>query len=206
MKISNNKVTTLIYTLYISDTENPQEEIFEQATLEQPLIYCHGNGQMLAAFEDAMLGKQTDEQFDFTIPCEQAYGEYFDEGVQKLDKSLFFNGDDEFDEERVYEGAVVPMITTDGGRVNALILEISDKHVTIDLNHPLAGENLHFVGKIIDVRDATPDELDAIRHPRHCCGKKGKCHNNADTQNQIDCNSNCCCNAKDNSSQNNCNH
>ena len=72
-------------------------------------------------------------------------------------------------------GAIVPMNTTDGQIVKAQVCEITDDQVTIDLNHPYAGEDLHFKGKIIDLRDATEAELDAIRHPKHgCCG--GGCH------------------------------
>ena len=69
------------------------------------------------------------------------------------------------------------MNTVDGQIVNAQILEISAEKVTIDLNHPLAGENLHFVGEIIDLRDVTPAELDALRHPHKCGGCHGSCNN-----------------------------
>ena len=184
MKIENQKVATLIYEMFV-DGENGQEEVLERATLDQPLIYCHGEGMMLPAFEAAMLGKEVDESFDFRIPCQEAYGEYDERGVKVLDKTLFHNGDDEFDAERVYEGAVVPMNTTDGQIVNAQVVEITDDKVTIDLNHPLAGENLHFVGKVIDVRDVTPGELKALHH-RGC----GGCHGNCGDC-ESDCNSGC---------------
>lgn len=169
MKIDNQKVATLIYKMFV-DGDNG-EEMLEQATLDAPLIYCHGEGMMLPAFETAMLGKDVDESFDFRIACADAYGEYDERGVMTLDKKMFYNGDDEFDSERVYEGAVVPMNTTDGQIVNAQVVEITKDHVTIDLNHPLAGENLHFVGKVIDVRDVTEGELKALHH-RGC----GRCH------------------------------
>lgn len=169
MKIDNQKVATLIYKMFV-DGDNG-EEMLEQATLDAPLIYCHGEGMMLPAFEAAMLGKDVDESFDFRITCADAYGEYDERGVMTLDKKMFYNGDDEFDSERVYEGAVVPMNTTDGQIVNAQVVEITKDHVTIDLNHPLAGENLHFVGKVIDVRDVTEGELKALHH-RSC----GRCH------------------------------
>jgi len=169
MKIDNQKVATLIYKMYV-DGDNG-EELLEQATLDAPLIYCHGEGMMLPAFEAAMLGKDVDEAFDFRIACADAYGEYDERGVMTLDKKMFYNGDDEFDSERVYEGAVVPMNTTDGQIVNAQVVEVTKEHVTIDLNHPLAGENLHFVGKVIDVRDVTEGELKALHH-RGC----GRCH------------------------------
>lgn len=174
MQIENQKVVSLIYDLLIADGEGG-EMVFEQATLERPLIYCHGEGMMLPAFEQALAGKTTDDSFDFRIPYTDAYGEYDEQGVMTLDKKMFYNGDNQFDSERVFVGAIVPMNTSDGQVINAQIAEITDTEVTIDLNHPLAGEDLHFVGKIIDLRDATPAELDAIRHP-HCGGGcKGKC-------------------------------
>ena len=181
MKIDNQKVATLIYDMYLVG-EDGKEEVSERATLDQPLVYCHGEGMMLPAFEAAMLGKDQDEAFDFVITPDQAYGDYDEQGVRTLDKKLFYNGDDEFDSERVYEGAVVPMTTSDGQIINALVIEITDDTVTIDLNHPLAGETLHFVGKVIDVRDVTPGELKALHHRGQC----GRCHGNCNT-----CDSDC---------------
>lgn len=174
MKIENQKVATLIYEMFVQG-EDGKDEVMETATLERPLIYCHGEGMMLPAFEAAMLGKDVDDSFDFVITPDQAYGDYDEQGVMTLDKKLFYNGDNEFDSERVYEGAIVPMNTTDGQIINAQVVEITDEKVTIDLNHPLAGETLHFVGKVVDVRDVTPGELKALRHRGGCGGCKGSC-------------------------------
>ena len=129
---------------------------------------------MLPAFEAAMAGKEPGDTFDFTLAAKDAYGEYIQEGLMDLPKKMFFNGDGEFDEERVYVGAIVPMNTTDGQIVRAQVCEITDDQVTIDLNHPYAGEDLHFKGVILDIRDVTEGELKAIRNPHGC----GKCHGN----------------------------
>ena len=182
MKVEKQKVVTLQYDLYV-DGENGQEELMEKATAEAPLVYCHGEGMMLPAFEQNMEGLQEGESFDFRIPCQEAYGEYDDEGVLTLDKKMFFNGDGEFDSERVYVGAIVPMNTADGQVINAQIAEITKENVTIDLNHPLAGENLHFVGKVLNLRDVTEGELKALHHRGcGCCG--GHCNGG-------DCGGNC---------------
>ena len=173
MKVENQKVVTLEYDLYV-DGENGQEEMMEKATAEAPLVYCHGEGMMLPAFERAMEGLAEGEAFDFRIPCEEAYGEYDTDGVLQLDKKMFYNGDGEFDSERVYVGAIVPMNTVDGQVINAQIAEITKEHVTIDLNHPLAGENLHFVGKVLHIRQVTEGELKALHH-RGCGGCGGHC-------------------------------
>ena len=173
MKVENQKVVTLEYDLYV-DGENGQEEMMEKATAEAPLVYCHGEGMMLPAFERAMEGLAEGEAFDFRIPCEEAYGEYDTDGVLQLDKKMFYNGDGEFDSERVYVGAIVPMNTADGQVINAQIAEITKEHVTIDLNHTLAGENLHFVGKVLHIRPVTEGELKALHH-RGCGGGGGNC-------------------------------
>ena len=182
MKVENQKVVTLQYDLYV-DGENGQEEVMEKATADAPLVYCHGEGMMLPAFERAMEGLAEGEAFDFRIPCEEAYGEYDTDGVLQLDKKMFYNGDGEFDSERVYVGAIVPMNTADGQIINAQIAEITKEHVTIDLNHPLAGENLHFVGKVLNIRQVTEGELKVLHH-RGCGGCGGHCGGG-------DCNGDC---------------
>lgn len=174
MKVENQKVVTATYELYI-DGEGGKEELMEKATAETPLVWCQGEGMMLPAFEAAMAGKEAGETFDFVLKAADAYGEYLEEGLMELPKKMFFNGDGEFDEERVYVGAIVPMNTVDGQVVKAQVCEITDDKVTIDLNHPYAGEDLHFKGSILEIRDVTPGELEAIRNPRRgCCG--GGCH------------------------------
>jgi FKBP-type peptidyl-prolyl cis-trans isomerase SlyD len=176
--IENLKVVKATYELYIAD-ENGKEELMECATEETPLVWCHGEHMMLPAFEAAMAGKNEGDTFDFTLKAEEAYGPYYPEGLQDLPKKMFFNGDGEFDEERVYPGAIVPMNTTDGQVVKAQVCEVTEHTVTIDLNHPYAGEDLHFKGKILEIRDVTEGELKAIRNPRHgCCG--GGCHKKKD--------------------------
>ena len=172
MKVENLKVVTATYELYING-EGGKEELMEKATEETPLVWCHGEGMMLPAFEAQMEGKAEGESFDFVLAAKDAYGEYIQEGLMDLPKNMFFNGDGEFDAERVYVGAIVPMNTTDGQVVKAQVCEITDDQVTIDLNHPYAGEDLHFKGKIISIRDVTEGELQAIRHPRHGCGGCG---------------------------------
>lgn len=173
MVVENQKVVSATYELYINGENG--EELVEKMTEETPLVWCQGEGMMLPAFEAAMAGKEPGDSFDFLLRPSEAYGEYDEEGVMELPRRMFFNGDGEFDEERVYAGAVVPMNTVDGHVVRALVCEVTDEKVTIDLNHPYAGEELHFKGTIIAIRNVTEEELNAIRHPHKCCGGKGKC-------------------------------
>lgn len=175
MKIENQKVVKAIYEMYV-DGEEGKEEMIEKATIKTPLVYCQGEGMMLPKFEEALAGLEEGDKFDFRIACEDAYGEYDEAGLMELDKHMFYNVvDGEFDSDRVYTGNIIPMKTTDGQIINAQVVKVSPVKVTIDLNHPLAGENLHFIGEIVEVRDADPAELEAIRH--HGCGG---CHGNCD--------------------------
>lgn len=174
MKIENQKVVKAIYEMYV-DGEEGKEEMIEKATIKTPLMYCQGEGMMLPKFEEALAGLEEGDKFDFRIACEDAYGEYDEAGLMELDKHTFYNVDGEFDSDRVYVGNIIPMKTTDGQIINAQVAKVSPMKVTIDLNHPLAGENLHFIGEIVEVRDADPAELEAIRH--HGCGG---CHGNCD--------------------------
>ena len=175
MVVENLKVVKATYELYIAG-EDGKEELMEKATAETPLVWCHGEGMMLPAFEAAMAGKKAGEHFEFVLKAADAYGEYLEEGVMELPKTMFFNGDGEFDEERVYVGAIVPMNTVDGQIVKAQVCEITEDKVTIDLNHPYAGEDLHFKGEILEIRDVTEGELKAIRNPKHGCGGCGGGH------------------------------
>ncbi len=188
VKVENLKVVRATYELYIRN-EDGTEELMEKGTEEAPIVWCQGEGMMLPALEEQMEGKEPGDTFDFVLQPEQAYGPYLEEGLMDLPKTMFFNGDGEFDAERVFVGAVVPMNTTDGQIVKAQVCEITDDHVTIDLNHPYAGETLHFKGVILDIRDVTEGELRAIRNPRGCCG--GGCHKKgSDSESSCgDCNS-----------------
>ena len=182
MVVENQKVVSATYELYIAD-EQGKEELMEKATEQAPLTWCQGEGMMLPAFEAAMEGKEEGNSFDFVLAAKDAYGEYLEEGLMELPKKMFFNGDGEFDAERVFPGAVVPMNTVDGQIVKALVCEVNNDQVTIDLNHPYAGEDLHFKGVILSIRDVTEGELKAIRNPHHC----GKCHSKCE-----DCNGKHC--------------
>lgn len=187
MVVKDQKVVKATYALYING-EDGKEELMEQATEETPLVWCQGEGMMLPAFEAQMAGKGEGDSFDFVLKAADAYGEYIQEGLMDLPKKMFFNGDGEFDEERVYVGAIVPMNTVDGQIVKAQVCEITDDQVTIDLNHPYAGEDLHFTGKILEIRDVTEGELKAIRNPHGC----GKCHGQCNDCEKGDCNGKHC--------------
>ena len=187
--VENQKVVKVIYDLYIKGEKPNTENIIEQATEENPLTYCHGENMMLPKFEEALMGKEVGDHFDFYIQHTDAYGEYDEEGEMTLDREMF-EIDGKFDDKRVFVGNIIPKNTTDGQTILAQVIEITDEKVTINLNHPLAGEDLHFIGKIIDIRDASQAELQAIRNKGHHCGCNGNCNSDCNGCNN-DCNGNC---------------
>lgn len=161
MKITANKSVSAEYELYVDGETEGELELMEKATAQQPLSFIYGIGMMLPKFEENIFGLAVGDTFDFTINNEDAYGPYEDENVLDLDRSIF-EIDGKLDTEMVYEGNVVPLMDNEGHRINAQVVEVTDTHVKVDLNHPLAGENLHFKGSILEVREATEKELAAL--------------------------------------------
>jgi len=166
MKIGNNKFVAVTYDLYVGTGD--ERELMERATAENPLKFIYGIDMMLPAFEKELHGLEVGSAFDFTIEPAQAYGEYLDDNVAELPKNIF-EVDGKFDSQMVQEGATLPMMTTDGQQVNGSVMEIKDDVVVMDFNHPLAGETLHFIGKVSDVHEASAEEIAAMTAPAAGC-------------------------------------
>lgn len=168
--IEKEKMVKISYDLYVDGEKEGEQELMERATAETPLVFCYGVEPMLPMFEAHLATLNEGDTFDFTIPCKEAYGEYDDESVLMLERKIF-EIDGQFDAEHIAAGNVIPLMDNEGNRFNAQVVQVTDTHVQVDLNHPLAGENLHFVGKVLEVRNATEAELDALKQHQHCgCG------------------------------------
>ena len=148
MKITANKYVAVTYDLNVGEGE--ERELMEKATVEAPLKFIYGTGMMLPAFEKALNGLEVGGTFNFSIEPAEAYGEYNEEHVLDLPKNIF-EVDGKFDAEMIKEGNTVPMMDSNGNRMNGSVLEVKDDIVVMDFNHPLAGETLHFSGEVIDV-------------------------------------------------------
>ncbi|HJV77780.1 MAG TPA: FKBP-type peptidyl-prolyl cis-trans isomerase, partial [Paludibacter sp.] len=168
-----NKAVSAEYELYVDGEAEGELELMEKATEQQPLSFIYGVGMMLPKFEENLFGMQVGDKFDFVINTEDAYGEYDDDSVLDLDRAIF-EIDGKLDEEMIFEGNVVPLMDSEGNRVNAQVVTVNDTHVTVDLNHPLAGENLHFKGSVLEVREATEKELASLMGGG-CSGGCGGC-------------------------------
>lgn len=165
-EIGKYKMVTLTYDLRIDDENG---ELVESATLENPLQFLYGAGMMLPKFETGLEGLKTDDPFEIKLGSTDAYGEVNNDAIVELPKSVFLvNG--EFDSELIQEGNTVPMMSSNGQRLNGLVLEVSDEIVKMDFNHPLAGEDLFFTGKVVEVREASDEEVAQILSGGGSCG------------------------------------
>jgi FKBP-type peptidyl-prolyl cis-trans isomerase SlyD len=152
MKINPRHVVSLTYDLYV-DQEEGTEVLAESATEEQPLTFLFGAGQMLPKFEENLSALSAGDTYDFRLTAEDAYGEYDDEAVANLPLDMFSGTD-------VPEiGSILPLQDNNGNRFQGQVVSIAEDAVIVDLNHPMAGQELHFKGNILNVRPATDEEL-----------------------------------------------
>ena len=151
MKITADKVVSISYTL--TDGEG---ELIDQTTDAEPFHYIQSSGITLDKFDEQLDGLSIGDGFDFTLSPQDGYGIYEEENVVKLPASLFEEAPDEL----IEVGQTLPMTDEDGNELWGTILEIGETEFKIDFNHPLAGYELHFKGKITNVREATPEELE----------------------------------------------
>lgn len=161
METVENKYITVAYKLY--SIENGEKDLEEEAFAEHPFQFISGLGLTLETFENQVKDLKTGDKFDFTIPTSEAYGEYDDEQVIDLPKDIFVI-EGQFDSERIVEGAVIPLMTSEGQHINGSVVEIKEDTVVMDMNHPLAGCGLNFIGKVMTNRPATNEEIsEAVR-------------------------------------------
>lgn len=180
MKIEKHRMVTLTYDLKIDDQNG---EVVEQVTSDKPLRFLYGAGMMLPEFELKLAGLQQGEEFEISLDHHDAYGEVNDDAILDLPKHIF-NIDGKFDEDYIKIGNTIPMMSGEGQRLNGIVLKIEDESVRMDFNHPLAGEDLYFRGEILEVRQATDEEI--VNHLSGCSG----CHGSDDSS---DCCSSGCC-------------
>ncbi len=173
--MADSKYITVAYKLY-APMEGNEHELIEEATRKVPFQFVSALGMTLDAFENQIAQLEAGQNFDITLSESDAYGPYVPEAVQKVPAEIF-EIDGKIDSRYIYEGAVVPLQNSDGERFNGTITEITDKEITVDLNHPLAGKTLNFVGEVIESRIATNKEIqDALNQlTGNGCGGCGGC-------------------------------
>lgn len=150
-----NKAIAVEYNLH-KDTATG--ELIESTEGKEPLAFLSGLGQMIPEFEANVADLKEGDTFSFGIKSENAYGTRKEEAVIELAQDMFMN-----------EGKLIPEVVVDnilplqdqnGNVIPGKILAINEETVTVDVNHLLADQDLHFTGKVIEVRDATAEELE----------------------------------------------
>ena len=143
MQITKDKVAGIHYTLR-DNTGN----IIDTSEGREPLYYLHGAGNLIIGMEEGLEGKAKGDKFQLKISPEKGYGEKDPQMTQKVQRSAF--GDQE-----VKKGM---KFSTDRGTV-VTVTEVGLETVTVDANHPLAGVELNFAVEVVEVRNATEEEI-----------------------------------------------
>lgn len=159
MTIDNNTVVSLNYKLSVSDG-SAKEELVEETSAEQPFVFLYGVGGLLEEFEGNLKGLKSGDKFDFVIKAENGYGTSADENIVRIPMAAFVAEGEELDEEMVAVGNFLPMVDDQGHQMQGLVVEITDDYIKMDFNHPLAGKDLHFIGDVNEVREASVEELE----------------------------------------------
>jgi FKBP-type peptidyl-prolyl cis-trans isomerase SlyD len=156
MEISTNKVVSLKYKLSNHQTGEKIEETNE----ENPLVFLYGVGGLIPEFEENLAGKTVGDTFDFHITATNAYGDHDPQNVAMIPSDIFHNDEGKFDHEMFQVGASIPMSDNEGNHLTGKIVEVDEENVKMDFNHPLAGTDLHFSGEILEVREASDEEIE----------------------------------------------
>ena len=155
MEVSQNKVVSLTYELRSNSKEG---DVIESVDRNSPLTFIFGSGSLLPKFEDNLAGLKVGDSFDFNLVSEDAYGNYDENSVIKVPLNAF-QIDGKVDYELVKIGNKIPMQDSEGHRLTGVVKVIEDDSVTMDFNHPLAGNSLFFKGEITEIRQATEEEM-----------------------------------------------
>lgn len=147
MQVANDKVVSINYTLTDIDGK------VLDSSKGNPLVYLQGRNNIIPGLENALTGKAKGEELNVSIPPEEAYGEFREDMIQEIPKTAFGEITD------IQPGMQFQMNSPNGPLV-ITVQEVKEENVVVDANHPLAGETLNFDVEIMDVREATKEELD----------------------------------------------
>ena len=143
----SNKVYGVEYTV-----KNSKGEVVDTNVGQAPLEFISGKKQMIPGFEKAVTEMKVGEEKEVKVPASEAYGEYRDDLTQTLPR-------EQFEGIELQKGQTLYGQGPDGQTIAVIVKDFNDEEVTIDYNHPLAGEDLTFTIKVLSEREATPDEV-----------------------------------------------
>lgn len=149
MKVEANKVVAFHYTV----GEGGAQAVESSRDRGEPLAFLVGRGGLIPGLEKALIGRQAGERFEVAVTPAEAYGERREDFTQRVPKKYFRNA------EQLKPGMTTVLSTRESGQRQVTVRKVGSSVVDVDLNHPLAGKTLTFDVEIVDVRDATPEEL-----------------------------------------------
>lgn len=155
MSETKHKVIAVSYNLHKDTAEG---EMIESTEGKEPLVFLSGKGQMIPEFETQIIGLTVGDDFSFGIKSENAYGKRTEEAVIELEQDMFMKEGKLAEEVEI--GNVLPLQDQNGQVHPAKVMSVNEKTVTVDVNHPLADQDLHFTGNVVEVREATAEELE----------------------------------------------
>ncbi|OHD38389.1 MAG: hypothetical protein A2086_11000, partial [Spirochaetes bacterium GWD1_27_9] len=164
-KIKNGDIISVNYTGKLDN-----QVIFDASEYRGPLVFKVGNGDLLPMFEESVIGMEKGESKSITIDYKNAYGEYQDELVFDVEKSLFPEN------VKLEDGMPFNMQEETGEVYLVRIKSVKEESVTIDANHPLAGQNLNFDITVLSVNEIEESELHSScgcgceEDDADCCG------------------------------------
>jgi len=148
MKIAKNNVVVMHYA--VSDSEGT---LIDSSYEDKPMAIIQGTGYLIPGLDDALIGHSAGDTFEVAVACEDAYGERHDDYVQTVPREVLAGVED------LSLGTQL-RATTDDGEQTVIVIDVQDDVITVDGNHPLSGLDLSFDVEVIEVREATADELE----------------------------------------------
>jgi FKBP-type peptidyl-prolyl cis-trans isomerase SlyD len=148
VQIENNKVVTLNYTLKDNDGN-----ILDKSD-DGTFVYLHGAMNIIPGLENALAGKASGDDLSVSVSPEEGYGVRDDSRVQQVPKNMFENGSD------IQVGMQFHAQGQNGEVLVVTVADVLEDEVVVDANHPLAGKELNFDVTVVEIRDASAEELE----------------------------------------------
>ncbi len=148
--IQDNVVVALAYTLKLENGE-----IVDEASSEDPLEYLHGANTIIPGLERALTGMRVGERKQVQVAPADGYGDYDPEDVEVVPRHQFPS------DAPLEVGMAITLADDNDNYIDAVISALTPESVTLDYNHPLAGKTLFFDVQVLDIREATPEEIEA---------------------------------------------
>ena len=120
-------------------------EVFDSSEGKEPIEFVAGEGKVIPGFDNAVMGMEKNQEKEVKIASKDAYGEHNPDLIKKVPREVLPK------EQTPKPGMILGMKAPNGQQMMARITEVTDKEITIDLNHPLAGKNLNFKIKVVDI-------------------------------------------------------